>query len=315
MHELISVVIPVYNAADKIKDCLDSVWSQSGVTLEVIVVDDGSTDNLAERVHEICGDSVRYIRQDNAGPAAARNRGIREAQGAYIAFLDADDIWLPGKLAKQLHIFESNQALGLCFTDMKHYENGMKVHDSYLHEKNYVYASGGWIYENLLRHCFVFTPTVMVRKRVLDDLGGFNESFKIGEDYELWLRISSKYEADFIDEPLVIRHRHADNITSDSYLYLSSVILMMEQELAKHPGNSLKAKLIKKYLAELHFNLGYDYFCKFNLAKARETTLKSIGYNKSIKSFVQLFYCFLPASAIQKLKALKFIIRPEASER
>ncbi len=305
MCELITVVIPAYNAADRIIECLSSVWSQPGVTTEVIVIDDGSIDNLEGTVQTFCGDSLRYFRQNNAGPAAARNRGILEAKGKYIAFLDADDVWLPGKLAKQLAVLQENPEVALCFTDMMHFENGNKIHHSYLHEKKYFSLTSGWVYKKLLQQCFIFTPSVMVRSQVLNELGSFNESLKIGEDYELWLRIARTYQVAFIDEPLLIRHRHGGNITANTGLYIHSLIRMYEMELKYNAANRANQKIIFNSLAELYFNLGYFLFAEASFPEARKAFFRSFSYKPNIESFRLLICSCLPSSLKKFLRRVR----------
>ncbi|UFS69112.1 glycosyltransferase [Geomonas sp. RF6] len=273
----ISVIIPAYNAAATIARAVHSVLRQELAPYEVIVVDDGSQDGTSRLVEERFADRVRLVRQANAGPAAARNRGIKEATAEYIAFLDADDEWHPGKLQIQLAAFSANPAAGLCFTDMSHWENDEEVHVSYLHERGFRHVSGGAIYENLLHECFVFTPSVVIPRVILERVGGFNECLRIAEDYDLWLRIAHDYNFIFIDQPLLRRHRNAQNITNNLLLYAEDSLSMMEQLLTRQKGNARHEAIIRKRLSIMHNDAGYHCRRKGMMSLARQHYLKSLS--------------------------------------
>jgi glycosyltransferase involved in cell wall biosynthesis len=295
MEKLISVVIPAYNAAKTIVRCLESVFCQEGVPYEVVVVDDGSTDETGSLVEKGYKNKVRYIRQENSGPAAARNRGIRESRGNYIAFLDADDEWLPGKLQLQHSALRDNPALGFCFTDMSHWVDGSELHRSYLHERGYRFVSSGRIYDSLLRECFVFTPSVVVPRAVLDEVGLFDETLRIAEDYDLWLRIADTQEVLFIDRPLVKRHRNGANITGNLLLYAESSISMMERLLCCQKGNQPRKRIISERLAITHNHAGYHCRKKGLTHAARLHFLKSLAYRPNLDAIKGLLIAAIPA--------------------
>lgn len=273
----ISVVIPAYNAAATLRRCLESVFAQGGEP-EVIVVDDGSRDDTYRLLTEEYGGRVTSIRQANAGPAAARNCGIRAARGRYIAFLDADDEWLPDKLSRQFHYLENNPGCGMCFTDMSHWEGGREVHRSYLKERGYRYAAGGRIYDNLLRECFVFTPTVMVRREVLDQVGLFEEKLRIAEDYDLWLRIAERFPVHYLDLPLLRRHRTGNNVTGNLLLYAECSIWLLEQLLERNRAHPGRVEILRRRLAELHRHAGYHEKLAGSPERSRRHYLKSLKY-------------------------------------
>lgn len=282
---MISVVIPAYNTAEHIVACLDSVYLQKDVDYEVLVIDDGSDDNLLQTIEaQNYPANFHYFSQHNSGAAAARNNAIQKAQGNYIAFLDADDEWVPGKLSKQLMYLQKNKNVGLCFCDMMHIVNGTKIHNSYLHEREYKHVSSGWIYEKLLRECFIFTPTVLVRRDVLQKVGDFNEALHIAEDYDLWLRIADHYEIGFIDEPLTIRNRHQKNLTSNLPLYLDSSIKQMEAVLDVNRGNKTRVQIIKNRLSQQYFELGYHLAKQHRQNAAQKSYIKSLSFGFNVAS-------------------------------
>jgi len=205
---LISVIIPTYNRKAVLSRAIGSVLAQKGADLELLIVDDGSTDGTSE-----CGIPrtpsaafVRFLSQRNKGPAAARNLGIREAKGEWIAFLDSDDEWRPGKLKAQLEFFRENPESLICQTEEIWVRNGVRVNPMKKHKK-----SGGWIFEKCLPLCIVSPSAVMMRRELLDEVGLFDESLPACEDYDLWLRIAAKHPVGLIEKPYLIKYGgHAD---------------------------------------------------------------------------------------------------------
>ena len=203
----VSVVIPTHNRAHTLKRALDSVLAQRGVSFEVIVVDDGSTDETRELIasspHLLPreGAKVKYFYQPNRGPAAARNLGIVRTSAQFIAFLDSDDEWLPGKLAAQLQFFEENPDYLICQTEEIWIRNGKRVNPMKKHKK-----FGGWIFEKCLPLCIVSPSAVMMRREFFDRIGLFDESFPACEDYELWLRASAQIPIGLIEKPFLIKY-------------------------------------------------------------------------------------------------------------
>jgi len=304
MNDGVSVIIPTYNASRYVTEAVDSVLNQDYDNCEIIVVDDGSTDDTREALRKYEG-KIRYIYQENGGPAKARNTGIISSQGDYIAFLDADDLWLPGKLRKQIDFLHRHSQYAMVYTDMKHVVEGKIVHESYLKERNYRYVSSGFIYENLLRECFIFTPTVIVERECLEKVGLFREDLRISEDYDLWLRIADEYEIGFLDEPLVIRNRHESNLTGDRYLYITSCIQLFEELLEKNKENRKRVKIIKEALAVRYFNLGYYLFELGRLRESRYNFVKSLRYRYSNRSMIRALASFLPKLWIDYIRRIR----------
>jgi glycosyltransferase involved in cell wall biosynthesis len=207
----ISVIVPVYNRAGLITRALTSVFAQSQLPQEVIVVDDGSSDDTGEHVRE-CFPHVRYFRQPNRGVSSARNRGIAEARGEWLAFLDSDDAWLPGKLELQKRALVAHPEYRLCHSNEIWVRRGQFVNPRKKHTK-----SGGYIFLRCLPLCVISPSSVIVHRSVIDAVGAFDESLPACEDYDLWLRICAVHPVLYLEEPLIIKYGgHADQL-SQSY--------------------------------------------------------------------------------------------------
>ena len=207
-NPLVTVIIPTYNRGWILKEAIDSVLSQDFDDFELIVVDDGSTDNTDSILDEYARDII-ILRQDNRGVSAARNAGIDFASGPLIAFLDSDDLWLPEKLASQVDFFNSNPDVLICQTQELWIRNGKRVNPKKRHEK-----FSGMIFKHSLPLCIVSPSAVMLKKKLLDQTGVFDERLPACEDYDLWLRISCRYPIFLIDTPLIIkRGGHEDQLS------------------------------------------------------------------------------------------------------
>lgn len=213
---LTSVIIPTYNRARVLPRAIDSVLAQKGADFELILVDDGSTEKQDGGWSLADGDKpnsilhppspLRIFRQENKGPAAARNLGIQNAQGEWIAFLDSDDEWKPGKLKAQLEFFRQNPGYLICQTEEIWVRNGVRVNPMKKHRK-----FGGFIFEKCLPLCVVSPSAVMMHRKLLDEVGLFDESLPACEDYDLWLRIAAKHPIGLIEKPYIIKYGgHAD---------------------------------------------------------------------------------------------------------
>ncbi len=204
----LSVIIPTFNRAALLSRAIDSVFEQTGlnncVEIEVIVVDDGSTDNTADLVRGSFP-SVKFIQQENAGVSAARNAGLNEASGEWIALLDSDDEWLPHKLSRQI-MDVTESGLKVSHTEEIWVRNGVRVNQMTKHRKQ-----GGWIFENCLPLCAMSPSSIMIHKSVFDEVGLFDESLPACEDYDLWLRITARYEVAYIEEACIKKYGGHDD--------------------------------------------------------------------------------------------------------
>jgi glycosyltransferase involved in cell wall biosynthesis len=205
----VSVIIPTYNRGWIIKEAIDSVLAQDYTKFELIVVDDGSTDHTSD-VLDSYGKDIKVISQKNKGVSAARNRGIAEASGKFIAFLDSDDLWLSQKLSVQIEFFNQTPDALICQTEEVWIRNGLRVNPKKRHKK-----PSGMIFKPSLELCLVSPSAVMIQRSLFDRVGKFDETLPACEDYDLWLRISCRVPVHLIDEPLIIkRGGHDDQLSS-----------------------------------------------------------------------------------------------------
>jgi len=207
----ISVVIPTRDRCVAIRRALTSVLSQTQTPFEIIVVDDGSSDDTPSVVRREFP-TVRYVRQDHAGVSASRNHGVGISSGEWIAFLDSDDEWTPRKIERQLQALAHEPDYDFCHTDEIWIRNGRRVNPMKKHAKY-----GGNIFERCLPLCAISPSSVLVRRSLLDSVGGFDEAFPVCEDYELWLRICSRIPVLFVDEPLVVKYGGHDDQLSRAH--------------------------------------------------------------------------------------------------
>ena len=207
-HPLVSVIIPTYNRGWIIEEAIDSVLAQNFENFELILVDDGSTDDTQD-ILATYAEKIIMLRQDSLGVSAARNRGVQTASGQLIAFLDSDDLWLPQKLSKQVDFFSSHPQAVICQTEEIWVRNGKRVNPKNRHKKG-----SGIIFERSLGLCLVSPSAVMMRRELFDEVGLFDERLIACEDYDLWLRIGCRYPVFLIETPLIIkRGGHPDQLS------------------------------------------------------------------------------------------------------
>jgi glycosyltransferase involved in cell wall biosynthesis len=205
----VSVIIPTFNRAHLVARAISSVLFQTFENYEILVVDDGSTDSTGKVVEQF-GSRMRYIPLgSNHGVSAARNAGIRESSSSYIAFLDSDDYWLPEKLSSQMRFFRHNPEILICQTEELWIRRGRRVNPGKIHRK-----PSGHIFSPSLKMCLVSPSAVMMNRSLLDEAGLFDETLPACEDYDLWLRIASRYPIPLIVKPLVMKTGgHADQLS------------------------------------------------------------------------------------------------------
>lgn len=216
---LASVCIGAYNRKDTIRECVDSALAQTWNNKEIVVVDDASTDGTRE-ILEGYGNRIRLIlRNRNSGICpVTRNQAIRESKGKYVAFLDSDDVWHPGKLAKQVAFMESHPDIPLCHTLCNVIDGESRVVG--VRHGAGVVPETGWIFERLLDHCWITISTVMARRNLFDGIGWFNEGEpygKLGEDHEFFLRVAKKHPIGLVPEVLAGFRKAGQGITADNW--------------------------------------------------------------------------------------------------
>jgi glycosyltransferase involved in cell wall biosynthesis len=264
----VSVVITAYNEEQYIGAALDSVVRQTWSDWEVVVVDDGSTDDTKAVVQRY-SDPVRYVYQENRGQPPARNRGIRAARGEYIAFLDADDLWHPEKLARQMSRLKANPSAKWCYSDAFFFESasGQVLHAVSQRQS----LQEGDIFQALLLGNFILSPTPVVHHEVFEAVGHFNEdpALRNGEDWAMWLRIAERYPVECVFEPLAFIRQHQARMSQgvDLSYALNSRLSILESALARHPA--LDASLCRRARSNVYYAVGRWALNRQHLAEAR----------------------------------------------
>ena len=207
----LSIIIPTFNRCELLNRALNSVFNQTYSDYEVIVIDDGSTDNTAEMLQNNFA-QFRYFFQSNNGVSAARNKGLEMANGRWIAFLDSDDEWLPQKLEKQISLLKANPDYKICHTEEIWVRNGIRVNQMKKHKK-----VGGWIFPQCLPLCAMSPSSILIHHSVFDSVGNFDISLPACEDYDLWLRISAKYPVLYMEEPQIKKYGGHDDQLSKKH--------------------------------------------------------------------------------------------------
>lgn len=242
---MVSVIIPTWNRASFVSEAIQSVLKQTRHDFELIVVDDGSTDNTREVVAKY-GSRVRYIYQANQGVSAARNTGIRLAQGEYLAFLDSDDLWQKRKLAVQLEAMQAEPSVKICYTNEIWRRDGKHLNQKKKHQKY-----SGWIFEPMLPLCLISASSILLAREVFDEVGVFDENLPVCEDYDLWLRLAMRYPITFVDQPLIIKRGGHENQLSQKYWGMDRFRVQVLERLLVHPH--LKPEQRAAVIAEIKY--------------------------------------------------------------
>ena len=209
MLPAISVIIPTYNRAAMVVEAVASVLAQERANFELIVVDDGSSDDTEKRLG-VFGKRLRYERQQNAGVSAARNRGLELSRAPLVAFLDSDDLWLPTKLCIQHDFMLKHPEMLICQTEEIWWRKGRRIHPKKRHQK-----PSGNIFRRSLDLCLVSPSAVMIRQELFARVGTFDQALPAAEDFDLWLRVAIDHTVPLLPEPLVIkRGGHPDQLSA-----------------------------------------------------------------------------------------------------
>ena len=289
-HPLVSVVIPAYNCGRFIEEALESVFAQDYPALEVIVVDDGSTDDTREKVMRY-GSRVSLVVQRNGGAAAARNEGIRRSRGKYVAFLDGDDFWLPGKLRHQVDHLERHPDIALCCTrwHVLHPNPSGDYHIASASAADVVHVNpkcSGWIYCELLLDCVVWTSTVLIRRELCERIGGFDEALRRGQDYDYWLRASRLTRVDQLDAPLAVYRMGEAGMAAkapDTNWELTVIRRALDQWGRTAPdGSTVPRSRVRNRLGRLNYNFGYRQFSTGRYGVARRAFVAAIRQRPAI---------------------------------
>ena len=207
-HPLVSVIIPTHDRHALLMEAIDSVRAQTYAPIELIVVDDGSTDGTSEQLSGEPG--VRLLRIDHTGcPGAVRNAGVAIATGDHLAFLDSDDLWMPDKLAAQMELLRGRPEVPIVHC-REHWVRGGRT----VSQAGQRHRRDGRLFADAVRKCVIGPSTVVLHRAVLREVGGFREDLEIAEDYELWLRVTARFPVAYCDRPLVTKRAgHGDQLS------------------------------------------------------------------------------------------------------
>lgn len=247
----ISAVIPVYNRPEFIRRSVESVFRQTTPPTELIVVDDGSTDETPDALaalRKTAGGSFRIItHRENRGVSAARNTGIRAAEAEWIALLDSDDVWHPEKLARQMAYHRDHPALRISQCNEQWIRHGKRVNKRNIHRK-----IGGRIFVESLKRCLVSPSAVVMHRTLFDEIGYFDESLPACEDYDLWLRVLVRYPIGLLDEPMVTRYGgHPDQLSARYWGMDRWRVQAMEKHVDRALPAGWKTALYRELVAKL----------------------------------------------------------------
>jgi glycosyltransferase involved in cell wall biosynthesis len=230
---LVSAIIPTYNRRDEIVYAVSSVVAQSypAASLEIIVVDDGGTDDTTAIVERLWGDRVRVLRKSNGGVASARNAGLAAARGEYLALLDSDDEWFPDKVAKQVAFFAAHPECGMVLTDVEEITDA-RIGFHIYRRREYI-KEDGFVLRWVLRNPALVPPSVMMRRAVYEEIGGFDEALPTAEDLDFHLRVARHWPIGVIEEPLTRARRSTKGLSSLSRTY-EDQYFVVRRFLAQH---------------------------------------------------------------------------------
>lgn len=268
----VSVIIPNYNYGRFLSEAIESVLSQTYACSEIIVVDDGSTDDSLNVLAQYEKKGVKVIRQKNCGVGAARNAGAKASSGDFIAFFDADDIWLPHKIERQLELFQSDKEIGLTTVGVREFGKDGKTIAKYLNGQN------GWCAEDLL----IFRPvvivpgtTAMIKREVFELVGGFDETKEMhpSEDWEFCYRVARNFKLAYLPEVLVEYRNHGDNGHLKIPRFERAMLLVYEKTFRDCSPEIQELK--RQAYGNLHTILAGSYFQTRNYRQFIKHSLKS----------------------------------------
>lgn len=276
----VSILTPVYNGERYIAQAIESARAQTFQDFELIIVNDGSTDNSSEVIRPYLTDPrIRYLEQRNGGVAAARNAALRVAKGQYIGFLDQDDLWLPEKLKLQVQYLDDHPDVGLVHANQSYIDSDGR-HKRIHFDDGFTKVSG-WCFRDQFIKNRIAVLTVLARKSVLDRIGPLNETIPGGDDYEMWLRISKHFPIGHLDQVLAHYRMHESNVSNDNFRMTRTDLGAIESILRIHreARKQLGSGIVDTRLFELNYQLG-----GWHMWKARDHTSARHHYWQAIRS-------------------------------
>ena len=272
----VSVIIPTYNRDWCLERSVQSVLNQTFKDFELIVVDDGSTDSTQEKLKGYSQITLLSLK-NNSGVSSSRNMGLNIARGKYVSFLDSDDSWKPNKLEEQWQSMEQHPSAQACYTDEIWIRRGKRVNPKKKHKKY-----SGDIFRHCLPLCIISPSSVMLRASIFEEIGFFDEDMLVCEDYDFWLRLTSRYQVKYLETPLIIKYGgHADQLSQkfwgmDRFRVYSLEKLLREKTLVNEKRKWVLEMLIEKCSI---LETGYSNRGKFD---------ESEMYGQAVKHYLQL---------------------------
>ena len=309
----ISAVIPTYNRRVEVSHAIESVLSQTVPVYEIVVVDDGSTDGTAEFISDRYGPRVRVLRQKNAGVAASRNLGIREAQGDWVAFLDSDDFWFPSKIERQVEALASHESNpGICFTN-NDFGGDPDLRLSVFDSTHFTGAQRTGLLEEPAQYMVAklepfYTSSFLIRRDLLEEVGGFDERMFIREDTDLFFRLSFRTRFCYVEEVLVRVDRTPNravglcdllNAMRDDRVFASCERLYRKWLMMSEVVGTQYEQPIRESLREVHYN---SIECKLRQGRVLPA-LREVGRLRSIEEGFTSVFGNLLRRKIRKLQS------------
>ena len=310
----VSVIMPAYNTAQYIGDAIDSVLNQDYPNKELIIIDDGSTDGTVDIIRRY-EPAVTLLTQKNQGSAVARNAGLDAARGDYVAFLDSDDIWLPGKLTAQVTYMEQHPQIGMSYSRWRVWKPGPDgqfcAPESLNHSIDDPAAStgiveegSGWLYNRLLFTSLLHTITVIARRDLIDKVGTFDTVLKRGQDYDYWLRASRVTEIHQLDQTLALYRLHGEGCIK-KWPHINYEKLVVENALSRWglegPTGEVTTKTDMQHrLADTCFSFGYYHYWKGSPRLAVNAFRQCLGYRPG----------YLAAWRYLAMSLIKSVVKP-----
>jgi len=302
----VSVIIPTYNRANLISETIDSVLDQTYKDYEIIVIDDGSTDNTQE-VLSLYGERIKIIQQNNQGQGPARNTGIKSSRGEWIAFLDSDDLWKPNKLKEQVDFLKNKPNLAWVYSDAEVFEDTTGLMLYSFGERQRLYE--GDILEKLLIQDFIPSPTPLINKKVFEHVGYFL-NYESAQDWDMWIRIAEYYPIGLISESLALYRKHPGNITSSLTWEkkYSCRIDIIKNAIERNPEQLKKVKDLA--ISNIKLGLCKSLLQEGNKVDARRLIIAAIKLHPLLFfQYIYLLGSYFPLSMIQALVVIKRNIR------
>ncbi len=322
-HPIVSIIIPAYNSAEYVYHAIYSALNQTTDNIEIIVVNDGSTDNtitVLERLQQ--KENFILLSQQNRGPGAARNKGMQAAKGEYICFLDADDRLLPTSVARRLAVLENTPHIDLIFTDILRLDNPKQPGFAFLDKNKFIEKfkpaiksceNNIIIFNDQYFDCamqffpFICTSSVMIRKSMIDAVGEFQSKWKGSEDIDYWLRIAQQGCVAYINEPLAEWHHYLSSLTQFGHYAFYDDTISCYKNFKNNLGVKKYLKpVINKRLAYYAFAGGYEALAVQKLSAARKFFFQACGYQPlCFKYWLYVILTCMPKSIFYYLRHLK----------